>query len=69
MTGMTNDVSSEFLWEATSGLERPQAKDSPKYIITMLLLDDYQVEDDFFQIVYLFSSRQSLFSEWLMWAI
>lgn len=63
MTGMTNDVSSEFLWEAMSGLERPQAKDSPKYIITMLLLDDYQVEDDFFQIVYLFSSRQSLFSE------
>lgn len=47
---MTNDISSKFLWEATSGLERPQAKDSPKYIITVLLLDDYQVEDNFFKL-------------------
>lgn len=49
MSDRWEDVSSIFLWEATSGLERPQAKDSPKYIITMLLLDDYQVEDNFFK--------------------
>lgn len=66
---MTNKKAffSKFLHEAISGLERPQARDSPKYIITLLLLDDYQVGDkDFKWFVYLFFKRQSLFSEWLM---
>lgn len=59
MNDKWKDISSEFLHEATSGLDRPQVRvslSSPKYIITMFLLDDYQVQGNLFkQFVYIFT--------------
>lgn len=43
------DISSKCLWEATSDSEIFQGRDSPWYIITTLLLDDYPVEKEDFK--------------------